>query len=89
MTEEVVPSLTGHRWEPELGIVFSLRDGFVWATWPETEVAIRLGRHEMVAGMMRDFLAQDALGEWLAGGPRPGACKSPAPDDHEDGPTTA
>jgi hypothetical protein len=72
MTEEVVPSFSGQRWEPELGIIFSLRDGFVWATWPETEVAIRLGRHDMVAEMMRDFLAQDALGEWLARRPQAG-----------------
>jgi hypothetical protein len=53
------------RWEPELGIVFSSRDGFVWASWPDTEVAVRLGRHEVVANMMRDFLAQDALGRRL------------------------
>lgn len=58
------------RWEPELGIVFSSRDGFVWASWPDTEAAVRLGRHEIVAAMMHDFLAQDALGERLN---RPGS----------------
>jgi len=58
-------SFTGDRWEPELGIVFSSREGFVWASWPETEAAVRLGRHDMVAAMMADFLAQDALGERL------------------------
>jgi uncharacterized protein (DUF2237 family) len=59
-------NIPGGRWEPELGIIFSLRDDFVWATWPETEAAVRLGRHHIVASMMRDFLAQDALGERLA-----------------------
>jgi hypothetical protein len=65
MTRPIATSFTGHRWEPELGIVFSSREGFAWASWPETEVAVRLGRHDMVAAMMRDFLAQDALGERL------------------------
>ena len=60
-------SFTGDRWEPELGIIFSSREGFVWASWPETEVAVRLGRHDMVAAMMSDFLAQDALGKRLSG----------------------
>lgn len=50
-------------WKPD--IVFSLRDGFVWVTWPETEAAIKLGRHEAVSMMMQDFLAQDALGQRL------------------------
>ena len=53
------------RWEPECGITFSSRDGFVWASWPNTEAAVRLGRHDMIAAMMRDFLAQDALGRRL------------------------
>ena len=55
-----------NREQPELAIIFSLRDGYVWASWPDTEASVRLGRHEMVAGMMRDFLAQDALGDRLA-----------------------
>jgi hypothetical protein len=66
MTAPSVPSFTSSRWEPEVGIIFSSLDGFVWASWPETEAAVRLGRHEMVADMMRDFLAQDALGDRLA-----------------------
>jgi len=65
MSRPVVSSFTSDRWEPELGIIFSSREGFAWASWPETEVAIRLGRHEMVAAMMQDFLAQDALGKRL------------------------
>ena len=60
------PNIASGRWEPELGIIFSLRDDFVWATWPDSEAAVRLGRHQIVASMMRDFLEQDALGERLA-----------------------
>jgi hypothetical protein len=52
------------RWSPELQIIFSSRDGCVWASWPNAN-AVNLGRHEDVAAMMRDFLAQDALGKRL------------------------
>jgi len=49
-----------------VGIIFSSQGGYVWASWQEAEVSIRLGRHEMVASMMKDFLEQDALGERLS-----------------------
>jgi len=61
-----ISSFASDRWEPDLGIVFSLRDGFVWASWPDTEAAVRLGQHSTVASSMEDFLAQDALGARLA-----------------------
>lgn len=51
---------------PEEEIVFSSMDGFVWASWPQTNATIRLGRHDLVAAMMQDFLAQDSLGRRLA-----------------------
>ena len=57
--------LQGTERDMGLKIIFSLRDGYVWASWPETEAAVRLGRHDLVAAMMTDFLAQDALGERL------------------------
>jgi hypothetical protein len=66
-SELTMPPFTEDRWAPELGIVFSSRDGFVWASWPDSDGAVRLGRHDMVANMMRDFLAQDDLGERLHG----------------------
>lgn len=50
---------------PEEAIIFSLLDGYVLASWPGTEASVRLGRHEVVAAMMEDFLAQDALGKRL------------------------
>ena len=42
--------------------IFSSRDGYVWVSWRETDASVKLGRHEIVAAMMRDFLAQDDLG---------------------------
>lgn len=53
-------------WEQELNIIFSLRDGYVWASWLDSEASVRLGRHDMVTSMMRDFLAQDAIGQRLS-----------------------
>ena len=50
---------------PEEAIIFSLHDGYVLASWPGTDASVRLGRHETVAAMMEDFLAQDALGRRL------------------------
>ena len=66
MTAAIVSPLGNPRSEAALAIIFSSRDGYVWASWQATDVSIRLGRHDMVAAMMRDFLAQDALGERLA-----------------------
>jgi hypothetical protein len=57
-------ALPDHRRHPELEIIFSSRDGYVWASWPEA-YTVNLGSHEVVAAMMRDFLAQDALGKRL------------------------
>ena len=51
---------------PEQEIIFSLLEGYVLVSWPGTDASVRLGRHEMVAAMMEDFLAQDALGKRLA-----------------------
>ena len=58
-------ALPEHRYHPELEVIFSSRDGYVWASWPDS-YAVNLGSHEAVAAMMRDFLAQDALGKRLA-----------------------
>ena len=81
MTKSNATSSTNNRCESELGIVFSLRDGLVWASWPDTEVSVRLGRHDMVASMMRDFLAQDALGKRLSARRPDGGLGEVLPDD--------
>ena len=60
----------------DLEIVFSSRDGYIWASWQGSEMAVKLGRHDMVAAMMRDFLAQDALAQRLC-------CKALLPQDWE------
>lgn len=54
-----------HGQPPEEAIIFSLQEGYVLASWPGTDASVRLGRHEVVAAMMEDFLAQDALGRRL------------------------
>ena len=46
-------------------VVFSLVDGFVWASWPNASEAVKLGSYYEVSAMMRDFLDQSALGERL------------------------
>lgn len=55
-----------HDRAPEEAIIFSLHEGYVLASWPGTDASVRLGRHDIVAAMMEDFLAQDALGRRLA-----------------------
>jgi hypothetical protein len=65
------PSPPDRRSVPEGEIIFSLRDGYVWASWPGTNASVRLGRYEMVPAMMRDFLEQDALGQRMMGTPIP------------------
>jgi hypothetical protein len=46
-------------------VVFSLADGYVWASWPGASGMVKLGRHEHVMAMMRDYLAQSVVGERL------------------------
>ncbi len=46
-------------------LIFSLVDGFVWASWPGTTASVKLGNQESVTAVMRDFLAQCELGERL------------------------
>ena len=65
MTAPKAPCAPAPVSRPELDIIFSLADGFVWASWPGTSASVRLGRHDVVALMMEDFLAQDALSERL------------------------
>jgi hypothetical protein len=65
MTDKPPRTFTGNRWEPELGIVFSSSGGFIWASWPELGGAVRLGPHDLVVHLMRDFIAQDDLGKRL------------------------
>jgi hypothetical protein len=65
MTGLTASSMAGNQLESKLIIIFSSREGFAWASWPETEASVRLGRHDMVTRMMQDFLAQDDLAKKL------------------------
>jgi hypothetical protein len=47
------------------GIVFSLDDGKVWASWYGQGPPVLLGSQKKVSGMMGDFLAQEAVGKRL------------------------
>jgi hypothetical protein len=49
------------------GIVFSLKDDGVWASWHGSDQPVRLGSQEKVEYMMADFLAQGELGRRLSG----------------------
>ncbi|MBO9518399.1 MAG: hypothetical protein J7493_10055 [Porphyrobacter sp.] len=46
-------------------VIFSLKDGVVWVSWPDSAGAVRLGEVGEVSAMMRDFLQQVELGERL------------------------
>jgi hypothetical protein len=48
------------------GIVFSLRDDEVWASWYGSDQPVRLGSQDKVEYMMADFLAQGELGRRLS-----------------------
>lgn len=47
-------------------VVFSLDDGYAWASWPDSPAKVRLGEYSAVVAMMKDFLAHARLAERLA-----------------------
>ena len=47
-------------------IIFSLLEETVWASWDGQSKSVALGHYGIVTHMMRDFLAQCALGEELS-----------------------
>jgi len=49
------------------GVVFSLEDGEVWASWYGQGRPVLLGSEDKVSGMMHDFLAQVEVGKRLNG----------------------
>ena len=44
-------------------LIFSLIDDYVWVSWPGTVASVKLGAHDAVRAVMRDFLAQCELGD--------------------------
>ena len=47
------------------GIIFSLKCGEAWASWPGASYFVRLGRRDEVSAGMKDFLAQVEVGKSL------------------------
>ena len=47
------------------GVIFSLEQGEVWASWYGQDHPVRLGNRSRVANMMEDFLKQEQLAERL------------------------
>ena len=62
----VISALQHRADESAGGVVFSLRDGHVWASWYGQEKTFRLGSQAKVSEMMEDFLAQEEVGRRLA-----------------------
>jgi hypothetical protein len=59
--EDVIPdqNLSG------AGLVLSLRDGAVWASWADDRAPVRLGEHDAVLLEMRTFILQSEVAERL------------------------
>ena len=53
--------------ESDGGVVFSLEDGEVWASWYGRGRPVLLGSEDKVSSMMHDFLAQVEVGKRLNG----------------------
>ena len=49
----------------DIGIVLSLKDDQVWASWIDGRPAIMLGDHHVVLTVMRDFIRASEIGERL------------------------
>jgi len=51
--------------EQGLAVIFSLRDGDVWASRPDGHPAMLLGPHDEVVAAMDDFIRQDDFAQRL------------------------
>ena len=49
----------------DIGIVLSLRDDLVWASWRDDRAPVVLGDHRAVLSAMHDFIRQSEIGERL------------------------
>ena len=58
-------SIAGSHDLKDVGIVLSLRDDQVWASWRDARAPVMLGDHGVVLAAMRDFIRQSELGERL------------------------
>jgi hypothetical protein len=58
------PVVSAH---PKRGVIFSQRNGDVWASWSTDSLTVNLGAANEVSYMMRDYLAQAEVAERLLG----------------------
>jgi hypothetical protein len=55
-----------HADEAKGGVIFSMEDGHVWASWYGQGPPVCLGSQQKVGRMMEDFLAQEELAKRFA-----------------------
>jgi hypothetical protein len=66
-TKRLTVRMLSHADEASGGVIFSMEDGHVWASWYGQGPPICLGSQQRVGEMMEDFLAQEELAKRFAG----------------------
>jgi len=56
----------------DIGLILSVRDGHVWATWPDDRAAVCLGDQDKVLATMRVFINATEIREGLERNDRTG-----------------
>jgi hypothetical protein len=64
---QLAARMFSHADEAPGGVVFSMEDGHVWASWYGQGPPVCLGSQQKVGKMMEDFLAQEELAKRFAG----------------------
>lgn len=66
-TRRLAARMFSHSDEASGGVIFSMEDGHVWASWYGQGPPVCLGSQQRVGEMMEDFLAQEELAKRFAG----------------------
>jgi hypothetical protein len=64
---QLTARMFSHADEASGGVIFSMEDGHVWASWYGQGPPVCLGSQQRVGRMMEDFLAQEELAKRFAG----------------------
>ena len=67
VVRRAIAVILSHPDEASGGVIFSLEEGQVWASWYGQGPPVCLGSQKRVGKMMEDFLAQEELAKRLAG----------------------
>src|SRR4029453_9717459 len=67
MVRRAIAVILSHPDETSGGVIFSLEEGQVWASWYGQGPPVCLGSQQRVGRMMEDFLAQEALAKHFTG----------------------